>query len=176
MGDWIAKVATYLGPLGDALRKEVLRSGYLQVDETTFPVQKPKKNGKTHRGYLWVYLAPRAKVVMMDYSPSRARAGPWEFLHGYRGAMQTDGYVVYDAFGTRGGITLFGCMARARRKFYDCRKKEPKKVRHVMEEIRQLYAIERGLRKEGAGSWSGSACGGTTGGGTTGTGEVEAMA
>ncbi len=29
--------------------------------------------------------------------------------------------------------------------------KEPKKVRHVMEEIRQLYAIERGLRKEGAG-------------------------
>ncbi len=46
MGDWIAKVATYLGPLGDALRKEVLRSGYLQVDETTFPVQKPKKKGK----------------------------------------------------------------------------------------------------------------------------------
>ncbi len=161
MGDWIAKVATYLGPLGDALRKEVLRSGYLQVDETTFPVQKPKKKGKekegrknegkTHRGYLWVYLAPRAKVVMMDYSPSRARAGPWEFLRGYRGAMQTDGYVVYDAFGTRGGITLFGCMAHARRKFFDCRKKEPKKVRHVMEEIRQLYAIERGLRKEGAG-------------------------
>ncbi len=46
MGDWIAKVATYLGPLGDALRKEVLRSGYLQVDETTFPVQKPKKKGE----------------------------------------------------------------------------------------------------------------------------------
>ncbi len=87
----------------------------------------------------------------MNYSPSRARAGPWEFLRGYRGAMQTDGYVVYDAFGTRGGITLFGCMAHARRKFYDCRKKEPKKVRHVMEEIRHLYAIERGLRKEGAG-------------------------
>ncbi len=97
----------------------MLRSGYLQVDETTFPVQKPKKKGKekekegrknegkTHRGYLWVYPAPRAKVVMMDYSPSRACVGPWEFLRGYKGAMQTDGYVVYDAFGTRGGITLF---------------------------------------------------------------------
>ncbi len=50
MGDWIAKVATYLGPLGDALRKEVLRSGYLQVDEITFPVQKPKKKGKERKG------------------------------------------------------------------------------------------------------------------------------
>ncbi len=46
MGNWIAKVATYLGPLGDALRKEVLRSGYLQVDETTFPVQKAEEERK----------------------------------------------------------------------------------------------------------------------------------
>ena len=31
--------------------------------------------------------------------------------------LQTDGYVAYDIYETRDGITLFGCMAHARRKF-----------------------------------------------------------
>ena len=61
MGDWIAKVATYLGPLGDALRKEVLRSGYLQVDETMFPVQKPKKKGVRQAN--WQGIAGESPVI-----------------------------------------------------------------------------------------------------------------
>jgi len=37
------------------LRKQVLSSHYLQVDETPHPVMDSKVKGKTHRGFLWVY-------------------------------------------------------------------------------------------------------------------------
>ena len=86
----------------------------------------------------------------MEYRKSRARAGPVAFLGGYAGALQTDGYVAYDVFEAHPSMTVYRCIAHARRKFYDCRSYEPEKAEHVLTKIRRLYAIERRLREEGA--------------------------
>ena len=130
---------------------EVTRIGvdetYVQADETTMPVQDRTKNGETHRCYYWTYLALDAGLVAVDYCTSRARAGPVAFLEGFEGALQTDGYKAYDGFEAESLITTYGCMAHARRYFYDCLKTDPVEAPYVVGLFRELYAIERGLRK-----------------------------
>ena len=152
LGDWVAQSAWHLEPLYDALIKEALSSGYLQADETHIRVQDrtKKKKGKTHRGFYWLYHAPEQRLLVMEYRKRRARAGPVAFLRGYKGLLQTDGYVAYDIFDAHPSMTVYACMAHARRKFNDCRKYEPEKARHVLEELGKLYAIERRLRETGA--------------------------
>ncbi len=85
----------------------------------------------------------------MEYRPSRGRAGPAAFLRRYAGALQADGYAAYEAFDVHPSITTYGCMAHARRKFYDCRPYEPEKAEHVLGQLRRLYTIERPLRERG---------------------------
>ncbi len=49
-------------------------------------------------------------VIVYDYTPTRSRAGPAEFLEGYRGYLQADAYSVYDAFfKSARGMTEVGC-------------------------------------------------------------------
>ncbi len=150
LGGWIAQTAWHLRPLYEALKRDALSSGYLQADETTIKVQDRTKSGTTHRGYYWLYHTPERKLLVMEYRESRARAGPVAFLRGYKGALQTDGYVAYDVFDAHPSMTVYACMAHARRKFNDCLTYEPDKAEHVLKEIRKLYAIERRLREEGA--------------------------
>ena len=37
-------------------------------------------------------------MILYDYTATRERAGPEEFLKGYRGYLQADAYGGYDAF------------------------------------------------------------------------------
>ena len=150
LGGWVAQSVFHLGLLYDALIKEALSSGYLQADETRIQVQDPNKKGKTHRGFYWLYHTPEKKLLVMEYHKSRGRASPVAFLHGYAGLLQADGYVVYDVFDMHPSMTIYACMAHARRKFEDCKNYEPEKAKHVLKEIRKLYAIERRLRETGA--------------------------
>jgi transposase len=150
LGGWIRSSAELVLPLGEALAVEALQSGYLQADETPIPVQDGDKQGKTHQGYYWVYHAPEPGLVVMDYRPGRGRDGPGTFLEGFQGALQSDGYAVYEMFDRVPGIIAYRCWAHARRYFFEARENDPERARHALGEIRALYDIERALRVEGA--------------------------
>jgi hypothetical protein len=50
-------------------------------------------------GRIWPYSGDAAHpVILYDYTATRERAGPEEFLKGYRGYLQADAYGGYDAF------------------------------------------------------------------------------
>jgi transposase len=147
LGDWIRASADLLSPLYEALKRETLASGYLQADETPIQVQDGQKNGTTHRGFYWVYHAPVAGLVVMEYQPGRGRDGPKAFLDGYQGALQSDGYAVYDGFDQMPGITGYGCWAHARRHFHESLGSAPERGAHALAEIGELYALERVLRE-----------------------------
>jgi len=150
LGDWIRLSADLLGPLYEALTSETLASGYLQADETPIQVQDAQKDGTTHRGYYWIYHAPLLGLVVMDYQDGRGRDGPKAFLQGYQGALQSDGYAVYDGFDALPGITAYGCWAHARRYFHEALENAPDRAEHVLAEIRQLYGLDRVLRERSA--------------------------
>jgi transposase len=146
--DWVSATCSLIEPLYEALKKEVLKSGYLHADETPIKVMSKEKKGETHRGYYWVYGNSIDKIVFFDYQQGRGREGPMEILQHFRGYLQTDGYSVYDVFDKRDGITLLHCMAHARRMFYEALGNDEARATYAMKEIGKLYAIERNCKEQ----------------------------
>lgn len=146
---WFAASCRLLEPLYERLVSRVQQSSYLMADETPIPVQTKDKPGSTHKGFHWVYKAPVDKLVCFDYRKGRGRDGPEEFLESFRGMLQTDGYVAYDIYEKKDGITLFGCMAHARRKFEKAKDNDMTRAEYVLERMQQLYLIEREAREKG---------------------------
>ena len=114
-----------LQPLVDALKTEILSHRVLHADETPVAMLKPG-DGKTHRAYLWAY-APGAfesiKAVVYDFCESRSGEHARRFLgHGtdkaWKGCLTCDDFSGYKAL-IASGVTEVGCLAHARRKFFD---------------------------------------------------------
>ena len=81
---------------------------------------------------------------------SRAGTVPRAELRNFRGAIQTDGYGVYDYFELQDNVTLLGCMAHVRRKFTDAQTSHPRLAAQAVKWIELLYAIETNLKERGA--------------------------
>lgn len=123
------------------MRLEVLAEDYLQADETPLPVQSDRKKGSNHQAYLFEYGRPGGTVVY-HFRMSRSREGPREFLQGFKGVLQTDGYEGYNDIP---GTVRAGCLAHLRRKFVEAWKlgdKSPEN-QEIIQTIRELYRIER---------------------------------
>jgi transposase len=142
---WFTATCRLLEPLYDRLVTRVRQSSYLMVDETPIPVQTRDKSGSTHKGYHWIYYAPLEKLICFDYRKSRGRDGPDEFLESFRGMLQSDAYDIYEK---KEGITLYGCMAHARRKFEKSKDNDPKRVEYILDRMRKLYMVEREAREQ----------------------------
>jgi transposase len=153
MSDWVAACGRLLVPLYEAMKKEILDSDYLQVDESPIKVQDHQKKGMTHQGYQWIYHDMSLNLVLFDYQKGRGREGPQKMLKKYQGYLQTDGYKVYEAFEKVKGITLLGCMAHARRYFEQAKNNDKERAEYFLNRVQGLYAIERKLREEQA-DWS----------------------
>ena len=148
--DAILAAGALLVPVVRAQQRELLAGGYVQADETTMPCQTPEKTGRNHRAYLWEYSVPGG-VVVFDFRMGRGRAGPKEFLQGFRGTLQSDGYGAYADLGE--GIVYAGCMSHARREFVDAAKVAPHDPlpAEVIARLGELYAVEREARQAALG-------------------------
>jgi len=140
-------VVPKLLPLYEELKKQVLKSNYVQVDETPHPVLDSAVKKKTHRGYLWVYRSPEKKLVLFDYRKGRGREGPKELLEDFFGFLQTDGYAVYDEFGLNKNITLTGCLAHARRYFEKALDSNREPAAYFIKQLQEVYALEREIKQ-----------------------------
>jgi transposase len=131
-----------------AQRLELLTGGYLQADETTVPCQTGERTGRNHRAFIWEFSEPGGRVVF-EFQWGRGRDAPREFLQGFRGKLQSDGYGVYDKLGE--GIVYVGCMAHTRRGFVDMAKLAPLDPvpREILERFAELYAVEKEAREGG---------------------------
>ena len=109
-----------LQPLVDALREVVLDHNVVHADET--PVQVLMPGGKkTHRAYIRAYSSSAftyIKAVVYDFTPMRAGEHARRFLEGWKGKLVCDDFGGYKASFSL-GATEIGCMAYARRKFFE---------------------------------------------------------
>jgi transposase len=149
MCGWMGQCAALLEPLYDRLKKFVLESKVVGTDDT--PVKVLDRNlPQTRKGRIWPYLGDRQHVAAIyDYTATRERAGPEQFLKEYRGHLQADAYVAYDSFFTdpKREMTEVGCWAHARRHFYQAQENDPSRMRTVLLLIAQLYQVERLARQ-----------------------------
>lgn len=136
-----------LNPLFEDLRQRIRSSRYLMVDETPIPVLGSDKPGSTHQGYFWVFYSPPEKLVCFVYHRSRGQDAPRQFLENYQGALQTDGYAVYDKYENRPEIILLACMAHCRRYFFESKGNDKKRSEKALEFFQRLYSIEQVARE-----------------------------
>lgn len=147
MGNWFSQACDLLTPLYTTLRKQLLQASYLQADESPIKVLDSDKPNSTHQGYQWVYHSPEQRLVLFDYRRGRGKAGPKEILRDYRGIIQCDGWQVYDKIAkSHPGITLAGCLAHARRKFYEARDSDSSRAHHALGIIKEIYKHERSAK------------------------------
>ena len=145
---WFTASCRLLAPLYDTLVKKVQQSNYIMADETPINVLTNQKPGSSHKGYHWVYRSPLDNLVCFDYQKGRGRDGPKEFLKGFKGALQSDGYNAYDEFKNDKNITQLACMAHARRKFEQAKENDPLRAVYVLEKIQALYMVEREAKEK----------------------------
>ena len=145
MAGWIGQLEVLLEPLVETLHGELLAERYLHADETTVPVLAPG-TGRTATGYLWAYRSgpwSERQAVVFDFRPNRGKQWPTQFLRGFTGILQVDGYAGYNEVFQSGTVIEAGCVAHARRKFYDVHEATKSPVaKHALLEIAKLYAIE----------------------------------
>jgi len=143
VGDWFSETCQLLKPLYDILRERVLSTDYIQVDESTLPVVDNEKK-RAVKGYLWVLRSPVSGEVFFHYDGgSRSERTAMLLLHNFRGAIQSDGYQVYNKFERLDGKLMLGCWAHARRKFEEALCENNKTAREALLFIQRLYEVER---------------------------------
>jgi transposase len=147
LGEWLHTSVELLSPVYEALKKQVLESGYVQADETTIKVLDTDKKGSAHLGYYWVYHAPTMRAAVFDYRRGRSREGPQAFLEKFKGDLQCDGYEAYTIFEGKEDIRVHNCWAHARRYFEKALDEDQARAAHVMELIQRLYDVERRARQ-----------------------------
>lgn len=147
LGNWVMRAGEGLLVLDDALQTEIIKSNYLQVDETPVKVLEPEK-----KGYMWVFLSPLINHNLIRFRFDLTRSGNVvnEELKGYSGLLQNDGYSGYNGVRAQTNIIAFGCMAHSRRKFTEViktgSKKSLGKAGEALEYFAKLYLIEENAR------------------------------
>ena len=151
LGAWVGSCGVQLQPLVDALKAEMLTHRVLHADETPVAMLKPAnlRDGKTHRAYLWAYATgafEETKAVVYDFCESRAGEHARAFLGDWKGSLVCDDFSGYKASFAL-GITEAGCLAHARRKFFDLHAANQSQIAHsALEQLARIYEIERELK------------------------------
>jgi transposase len=128
------------------------RGNFIRMDETTVQVICETDRAPESKSYMWVaigYPERGRPLVLYKYHPSRAGYIPMEFLEGFKGYIQTDGYAAYDSPAAKYGLVHVGCFAHARREFfkaYDANKNKNSRTYKILLFIRKIYEIESDLR------------------------------
>ncbi len=152
MSDWIIRSSELFEPLVNEFKSVMLSQGVIHTDETPLKVIKAEKSSS----YMWVYCCGSdpvtgngiPNIILYDYHHSRAAVCVVDYLEGYNGYLQVDGYAVYG----KTQAILAGCMAHARRKFIEAKtvqgKNKTGKADVALSLIGKLYGIEGSLKNK----------------------------
>jgi transposase len=139
---WFMGSCDLLRALYYRLKELVLKSDYIQVDESTVPVIDNEKH-RTIKAYLWMVRSVMENLVFFHYDKgSRAQKVIVELLRNYQGAVQTDGYEAYSIYEHKKGVLLLGCWAHARRKFTEALDEDKSGAEYALGQIGLIYKVE----------------------------------
>jgi len=148
MSNWLLYCAEHwLDPIYQRMKAHLLKRDIIQADETTLKVLNEAGKAAESKSYMWLYRSGREGpgIVLYEYQPDRRGCRPQEFLRGFQGFLQTDGYAGYNQVEN---VIRVGCWSHARREFDEAIKASGTKGRHSkaregMEFCNKLFRLER---------------------------------
>ncbi len=129
---WMIQLATLVQPLIHLLRERLLQYDYIGMDETRIQVLKEPDRIAESQSCIWAQQGgpPEQPVILFHYTPSKAAKVAETLLEDYAGFLQVDGNPTYDTLAkAHPKIRLIGCMAHARRKFFEAHQAQGKNGR-----------------------------------------------
>lgn len=160
MCGWAIKAAERCEPLLALLNEEIRSGPLINIDETTVQVMNEPGRLNTTKSYMWIFRGGchERPVLVYRYNPTRSGDVASEYLKGYKGYVQTDGYAGYNFLDKETGIIHVACWAHVRRKFVEVisasgKRKTLKgrtgKAEKAIDYIAKLYAVEKDAREQG---------------------------
>lgn len=161
MAQWMGKLGFELEPLAQYVLHTIKQGERIFADETRLPTLAPG-NGKVKTAWLWAYArddrtfgGSGPPMVAYRFEDSRSGDCVARHLEGYRGILQVDGYTAYTKLGTDRGandaVTIAGCWAHARRKFFDLQTSDGSPLASaILTAMAPLWAIEDDIRGQSA--------------------------
>jgi transposase len=128
MSNWLIKASEdWLEPIYEEMKRRLCKHDVLHGDETVLQVLKEPGKTAQSKSYMWLYRTSgeaKHQIVLYEYQPDRRHTHPEEFLKNFTGYLHADGYDGYHKLPEN--ITIVGCWAHLRRKFFDAQKILPK--------------------------------------------------
>jgi len=152
MAHWMIRVSELSQSIINILEETLLQGDYLQIDETTTQVLKEKNKKPQTTSYMWVRSSPLKEkpIILFEYDPTRSGKVAERLLSEFRGRVQCDGYDGYNILEKNPHIIRHGCLAHARRRFFEATKATDKAhiAKHGLKLIQKLYRIEEEVRNQ----------------------------
>jgi transposase len=144
INDLFRRAAQKLAPLAMVLTTAVRSDPIVYVDETTF-----KLTTKTSKAYLWTFVG--AALTLYRFDPSRSGDVPLDVLGASSGVIVCDDYRGYDPLARKGARRRCGCLAHARRKWFEAG--DVPEASEALALISAIYAVEHeAARRDAVGS------------------------
>jgi transposase len=145
--NWVTRCGELVAPLIALMQHNINCYDVAYSDETVLQVLKESGRQPTQKSYMWLFGggAPSQFCWVYQYHPGRATPIPQHFFEDFTGFIHVDGYAGYHELTTQ-AISLVGCMAHARRKFFEITQATTKKkglAHWAIAHIAKLYAIEK---------------------------------
>ena len=120
MANWcIQGAGKYFYPLFERMHELLIQRELIHADETTCQVLREEGKAAESISYMWIYLSGNdglPPIILYDYQAGRAGKYAQQFLEGFHGMLQCDGYQGYNKVDN---VLLVCCLAHCRRKFYE---------------------------------------------------------
>ena len=120
MANWFIYCAEhYFYPIYERMHEYLMERDLLHADETTCQVLREEGKSAESTSYMWIYLTGSDglfPIILYDYAPGRSGSYARDFLEGFTGLLQCDGYQGYNKVAD---VILVCCLAHCRRKFYE---------------------------------------------------------
>ena len=123
-------------PLFDAIRGDFL----VHADETSF-----KLTSQASKAFIWTFVG--AQLTGYRFALTRGGDGPIEELGDSEGAVVCDDYRGYDPLAKRGHRRRCGCLAHARRKYFEAG--NVPEAEEALELIAGIYRVEHEAERLG---------------------------
>jgi transposase len=144
---WQAALAELAQPLVDRMKHLVLESKVIHTDDTSIKMLEPGR-GTTRTCKFWPYLGDWLHpYAVYDFTLSRERAGPAQFLAGFAGYLQADAYSGYDGIFAGASVWEVACWIHARRYWHQAIDNDPLRANHALGFIARLSQIEKQLSR-----------------------------
>lgn len=142
LSQWVVAVGLALKPLYAAMKERILKSDRLHIDESPVDIF---DSPKVTQGYMWVLvggIGDDPPYRFYAFYEDRKHCHAEELLGSYSGIIHSDKYGAYETYIRGNGNVWCPCWVHIRRKFYEAEMGDPMLRVWVLEQIKQLFAIE----------------------------------